>query len=326
MVRSYNTFDRQHAIDTYGSGAPTIDDEPASQLEANLRSNGISEIDLGMSLTGFQELSDQYGVCIEEHRRWLNFTAGNFDAHGVPEDGHVRKNKDSNKAGMQIKDPKNLIHFNNDITDWWVEEGRYVSERGPKDFSEFMEHGIQMHHDAAARARELVIAPLAENYKGMNDLYFMKKIGNVTVRVIRYDPYQLYDQEGNLIVEQGAQVAKPHFDKGGMTIQMYSSADGFWIQPHPASGKRRATDPILKPEFGIGKSQVFPGFAHQAVYSSRDLIKPLFHGVDRIFDESRSEMEARTSVITFIDPLYHDLGITSLDTQPDRVDRENLNI
>ncbi|RYX78750.1 hypothetical protein EON76_03475 [bacterium] len=325
-MRSYNKFDRQHAVDTFRDGAPTIDDAPTSELEANLRRSGISEINLGMSPTGFQELSDQYAVCIEQHRRWLNFTAGNFDADDVPEDGHVRKNKESNAAKMQTKDPKNLFQFNNDVTDWWLDEGRYVSERGPNEFAEFMENGIQMHYDTIARARDLVIAPLAESYRGMNNLYFKKELGNVTLRVIRYDAYRLYDQDGNLVVEQGAQVAKPHFDRGGMTMQMYSSAAGFWIQPHPVSGRRKPTDPIIKPEFGLGKSQVFPGIAHKVIYGSHDPINPLFHGVDRIFDESLTEMPARTSVIGFIDPTHHDLGITSLDTQPDRVDRENLNI
>lgn len=328
MTLAFEKRGRQEAIDTFRPFAPSTDSEPQSQLEANLRENSISDIDLGMSPTSFQELSDQYATCIEYHRRWLNFTAGNFNKDGDPEDGHVRKNKESNSAGMQTKDPKNVYHFNNNLVEWWLDEGKYVSERAPREFVEFMENGIELHRNLTKSAFNNIVTPLGESYKNMPDFYFPggSTIGNVTLRMVIYDAYKLYNDKGELIVEQGGQVAKPHFDRGGLTTQIYSSAPGFWIQPQPKTGKRRPTDPKLEPEYGYGKSQVFPGIEHRIVYGSQDNITALYHGVDRIFDESLTEGPRRTAAIGFIDSPIYDLGITSRDTQPDRVDRENLNI
>jgi hypothetical protein len=317
---------RQDAIDDFRQFAPKADSEPTSQLEANLRQNGIAPVELPTEPEAFQQLSDQYGVCIEEHPRWLNFTAGSPDKEGVPEDGHVRKNLKNNDAGMQIQDPKNLFHFNNDLLSWWLAEGRYASGRGPQEFQEFMEHGFDLHSSLVSAAKNLV-ETLDASYGKMSELYFPGALSNVTFRLLRYDGYDIFNEDGKMIVNQGEQVAKPHYDRGGMTIQAYSSAPGFRIQPEPADGsKRKPSHPWFEPEHGEGKSQVFFGIEHRVIYGSSDPIKALHHKVDRIFDESSIYMPPRTAAIAFIDAPLYDVGITSQDTQPDRVDQDNLKI
>lgn len=313
---------RNEAVERYRPYASTPDSEPKSELEAKLRETGITDTGLPIEPDAFQNLSDKYGELIASKLRWLNFTAGNFDEDGVPEDGHVRKEKKHNSSGMQIVDPKNLFHFNNDLIDWWEQEGRSEASGAPKLFHEFMRDGIDLHGQLVQSAKNLV-AVLDESYPGMSEFYFPGELSNVTFRLLRYDGYDLYNPSGKLIVEENSSVAKPHFDRGGMTIQAYSSAPGFWYQKFDERGPGKQK---YHPEYGEGKSQVFFGVQHRIVYGSKDVINDTYHGVDKIVDLSLDRMPVRTAAIAFIDTPIYDLSITSRDTQPDRTDTENLNI
>lgn len=324
-------MNRREAQNYFGATAPAHFDEAASELEATLREKSIAAVNLGLDPNAFQELSDQYAVCIEEYPKQLGETSWNFDADGVPEDGHVRKEIKFNDADMQISDPKNLFHFNNDLLERM--HGMNLIKEGPRELRDFLEHGIDLHRSLALKAKSL-IEILDQSYDRMGELYFpvSHPLGDVTFRLLRYDGYSLYDEDGRQVAENNEQIAKAHYDRGGMTIQAYASAPGFWIHPEPNDGSRRKPTTIADkqyPPHGSGESQVFFGVEHKAIYGSHDPIKSLYHGVDRIIDTSdmnRKYMPPRTAAIAFVDAPRVDVRITSKDTQPDRVDQDKLNI
>lgn len=310
---------REQAQQKFQAGAPSLESEPKSKIERDLREIGIAKVNKGIETDEFQQLSDQYAVCIEEHGDLLDWTAGNFDRHGIPEDGHVRKDIGFNVAGMQINDPKNLFHFNNALwARWSFEQHPDV----PSDFRDFMDHGFQLHSELTKTARRLT-SILDRSYKGINELFFPQRMAATTLRLLRYDGYDIYNEKGERIVENGAQVAKPHFDRGGMTIQAYSSAPGFWIRPQGVDVDNYER---IHPPYGKNQSQMFLGAGFRAVYGSNTPILPLYHGVDRIFDETMEYVPPRTAAILFADPPLVSTRITGLDAQPERVDKENLGI
>lgn len=321
----YLKLNRQQAQEKFQPGAPGIDAQPKNELEGQLFKDGIARVELSIDKAAFQQLSDQYDVCHEEHRRWLDWTSGSFDAHGIPEDGHVRKELKFNSAGMQIADPKMLFHFNDTLESRWVEEKR----RGkiiPVEFMDFMEHGRELRHKTTQAAIDIALR--IESYDGLDELLFPKvssrqRLSSTTLRLLRYDSYRTRDDDGNLIVEQDAQVAKAHYDRGGMTIQAYASAPGFWMQPEGARGAKYQK---YYPPHGEGQSQVFFGAGYRAVYGTKTPISPLYHGVDRIFDESQDHVPVRTAAILFVDPPLVDLKMKSHETQPERIDKHNLNV
>lgn len=315
----FATLDREQARLKFRPGAPSLESEPKSRLESALRKSGIAKVRTGVDTDEFQQLSDEYAVCIEEYGDFLDWTASHFDKNGIPEDGHVRKDISFNKAGMQIVDPKNLFHFNNALWARWTLDR---PARMPADFYEFMEHGFQLHSDLTKAARRL-IAVMDRSYVGMNELFFPMRMAATTLRLLRYDGYRTHDDDGKLIVENGACVAKPHYDRGGMTIQAYSSAPGFWIRPQDADIHNYER---VHPPYGKNQSQMFFGSGFRAVYGTDTPILPLYHGVDRIFDSESDYVPPRTAAILFTDAPLVDFGITSLETQPERVDRDNLTV
>lgn len=319
MAGEFQKISRAQAMEEFGSLGPKNDSAPTSHLEAQLRADGIAEIQLPIDKDAFQALSDQYGVCIEEHEQWLNWTAGTFDKNGVPEDGHVRKELGFNVSGMQISDPKNLFHFNPDLSKRWANASTGTM---PAEFKDFMDHGFELHSELTKSAKNL-IESLKPSYRRIDELFFPGELAVTTFRLLRYDGYATHDKDGNLVVEQNAQVAKPHYDRGGMTIQAYSSAPGFWRQ---LEGRHGVDYPKYYPPHGLGKSQMFFGAGFRAVYGSNSPIKPLYHGVDRIFDEGADYVPARTAAIMFVDTPLVDLRMNGLETQPERVDKENLNV
>lgn len=319
MAGELQKMSREQAVQEFGSLGPAADSQPTSDLEVQLRARGIAEVQLPIDKHAFQALSDQYGVCIDEHEQWLSWTAGTFNVEGVPEDGHVRKELGFNPAGMQISDPKNLFHFNPALSERWVESSKLPM---PREFVDFMDHGFDLHGQLTKSAKNLIDV-LKPSYKRLDKFFFPGEIAMTTFRLLRYDGYATHDENGKLVVEQNAQVAKPHYDRGGMTIQAYSSAPGFWMQ---TEGERGPEYDKIKVPHGEGKSQMFFASGFRAVYGSKSPIKPLYHGVDRFFDEGAEYIPARTAAILFVDPPLVDLRIKSTDTQPDRADQENLNV
>lgn len=323
MTQTFEKMSRQQAIDRYRPFVPSLDSQPKSQLESELRENGIAEVVLDTPVDAYQLISDQYDICMNEHPEWLNWTAGSFDKVGVPEDGHVRKELSINLAGMQISDPKVIFHFNDTLRKKWYR----MQQKTPPEFKDYMEHGFYLQSDLARSAANIMDI-LDESYRGIKHLYFPSELGSITFRLLRYDGYDTHDGEGKLIVDNGAQIAKPHYDRGGATIQAYASAPGFWRQ---LEGRHGAAHPKLYPPHGVGMSQFFFGAANRVVYGSKNNpIKPLYHGVDRIISVGAQNIPdyvpPRTAAIGFIDMPGVDLKITSRDTQPERIDMHNLDI
>lgn len=311
---------RNEAVQRFRSSVPALNSEPKSPLERDLRRDGIAQIKLDIAKTAFQELSDKYAVCIENHGIFLDWTAGNFDKDRIPENGHISKNLKFNGAGMQTVDPKNLFHFNNRLQARW----NFATQTTmPSEFREFMEDGFELKHELTKSAR-ILIAIVAESYEGLNELVFPGDLSATTLRLLRYDGYKTRNDEGKLIVERNAQVAKAHYDRGTATIQAYASDAGFWRQP---DDRRGAKYDKFYPPHGMDQSQLFFGEGFRAVYGSHaNPIKPLYHGVDRIFDEGIEYVSPRTAVILFIDSPLFNLGIKGHETQPERLDRENLDV
>lgn len=310
---------RQEAIEKFRSGVPPLDSEPKNELERDLRKHGIARVALSIHKLEFQDLSDQYGHCIEEHEGLLNWTAGSFDKNGVPEDGHISKKIKFNASGMQIVDPKSLIHFNNNFWTKWSEVPKgYI----PHEVKEFINFGFDLRAELT-RSAKLLLSSI-ESYPSLLDVYYPNGMSDVTLRLLRYDGYSTRDDNGKLVVEQNAQVAKPHYDRGGMTIQAYSSAPGFWCKSPGLYGTRNKK---IYPPYGEGQSQMFFGAGFRAIYGSRNNpIKPLYHGVDRIFDESLDYIPPRTAAILFTDTPLIDMDMKGYETQPGRRDKENLDI
>lgn len=289
------------AVNTYRPFAPGADDEPRSDLELVLRKTGIAEVSLSVPANAFQQHSEMYATCIEEFPELLIETQGSFDSDGVPEDGHVYKELEI-KRGKQVKDPKNLFHFNNTLREKWA----HSLHNRPSEFREFMETGFDLQAALVASAQNLVTI-LDESYKKMSDLYFPSQLSNTTYRLLRYDGYQNSERTS-------AQVAKPHFDKGGMTIQAYASDPGFWFKQPDAM---RNTDEKQYPPHGVGQSQVFFGEGHFKIYGEDDHLKRLYHGVDRLSPTENPYVGPRTAAILFVDAYGISIPMSPKDTLPE---------
>jgi hypothetical protein len=324
-MAEYSKLSKEEARARFMPGVPKPGSLPKSLEETALRELGVAQVKLTIKPSEFDAVNDMYAVCINEHRRWLNFTAGNYDKAGDPEDGHLRKEIDHNENGMQSRDPKNLFHVNNDLIEWWNMEGRYLSSLGAKAFHLFIESAIEIHHELTYKNALPYVEKINKSYPGFKELTFARNLANTTLRFLRYDPYPTHNKNGKLIVEQNSQVAKEHYDRGIMTIQANASAPGFWMQPEHAKGPKH---PRIAMPFENGQSQLFMGGGFREVYStekgSGNLIHPLFHGVDRIFDESLDIIPARTANILFVDSPIADLKVNGLTTQPFRTDKKKL--
>ena len=193
--------------------------------------------------------------------------------------------------------------------------------------------GIEV-HDAILRQVALrAIGELEQgSYANLSRLYLPKgedgenKTDSV-LRVIRYDDYEPFDKDGNLL--RLGEVAKRHYDIGGITVQAYADAGGFWtnrggnLAPHEEREYRPTAN---------GQGYLFFGQAHRRVYGSGDSIQPLWHGVDRIIPTDRpraledgslvvssddtTRVPKRTAVIFFGNAPRVDPGITARDTKP----------
>jgi hypothetical protein len=308
---------RQEAIKKFRPGVPSLDSEPKSDLERDLRTLGIAQVALSTNKLEFQVLSDQYGHCIDEYEDALNLTVGSFDKKGVPEDGHLSKTIDFNPSGMQIADPKSLFHFNNSLLKRLPE---LPKRKIPRPVREFLDYGFHLRDEVTISAMNLIYALNEESYVGIKELYCPEGLTDATLRLLRYDPYPTRDDTGKLIVEQNAQVAKPHYDRGGLTIQAYASAQGFWCKSPGLHGEKNEK---IYPPYGEGQSQAFFGAGFRAIYGSRNNpIKPLYHGVDRRFDESLDYIPTRTAAILFTDAPLVEMDMKGYEMQ--RVDKENL--
>ncbi|HUB94022.1 MAG TPA: hypothetical protein VMB52_05975 [Verrucomicrobiae bacterium] len=275
---------------------------PQSAMEQVLAREGIAAIEIPLALNDFARLSEGYAVCLEACPDILAQTTGLVDSRFGGDVGHVRKVKKIDpQTGLQVSDPKNLFHFNERVRESWRERFAH----GPQILRNFLADGFEI-QDSLIGVAEREIARLESTHPNISHLYFRDRYDNPTshtfMRLLRYDGYQV---TGNLQA-----VAKPHYDIGGVTLQAYADAEGFWGMPDRSAGK------VTHFDTREGKGYLFLGKGHEKVYGKTDALKPLWHGVDRVIPAGVTYVPERTAVILFVDAPAIDYDVTSRDTVP----------
>ncbi len=269
-----------------------------SATEQLLETMGIAAIEMPLSSDDFQRLSHGMAVCIEECPDLLTDTFYKADSRYGGEVGYVRKEKKFDKrTGLQTDDPKHYFHFMERSRDYWRD--KFAS--GPKALRDFLEDGFEI-HDAMISVAKQTVAELENTHPNMSQLYFPDGESFSFLRLLRYDGYEPYEGMG--------EVAKPHYDIGGVTIQAYADAPGFWAAPEGIDGSRHHFDTEEH------RAWTFLGKGHEKVYGTEDSMKPLWHGVDRIIPAGVTFVPERTAVILFVDAPEVDYHVRKSDTLP----------
>lgn len=286
----------QQAVEHYGLRKEPLCEK--SQVETELEKYGIAAIEMPLSAADFQRLSSGMGVCIDEFPGLLSSTFYKADPRYGGEVGYVRKQKKiDQRSGLQTDDPKHYFHFMERSRPYW----RTKFARGPKVLRDFLEDGFEI-HDALIGIARSTVAEMENTHPNMRRLYFPKDDSFSFLRLLRYDGYKPYEGMG--------EVAKPHFDIGGVTIQAYADAPGFWAAKDGVDGERSHYDT------NEHQAYAFLGKGHEKVYGTEDSIRPLWHGVDRIVPTGVSFIPERTAVILFLDSPEVDYHIRKSDTLP----------
>lgn len=269
-----------------------------ADLEKELERSGIAAIEMPLSADDFQRLSAGMAVCIEECPDILSDTFYTADPRYGGEVGYVRKEKKvDQRSGLQTDDPKHYFHFMERSRDHW----RNKFAHGPKILRDFLEDGFEI-HDAMIGLAKQTVAEMENTHPGMNRLYFPNDDSFSFLRLLRYDGYEPY--------EGMSEVAKPHYDIGGVTIQAYADAPGFWAAKDGVTGERVHYDTDEH------QAYAFLGKGHEKVYGTDDSLSPLWHGVDRIVPTGVSFIPERTAVILFLDSPEVDYHVRKSDTLP----------
>lgn len=271
---------------------------PRSELEKQLEAFGIASIEMPLSADDFQRLSHGMAVCIEECPVQLTETFYQADSRYGGEVGYVRKEKKVDlRSGLQTDDPKHYFHFMERSRDHW----RNKFAKGPKVLRDFLEDGFEV-HDAMITLAKKTVDQMENTHPNVGDLYFPGGDSFSFLRLLRYDGYEPY--------EGMSEVAKPHFDIGGVTIQAYADAPGFWAARDGVDGRRTHYDTKEH------QAYAFLGKGHEKVYGSDDSMQPLWHGVDRIVPTGVTFVPERTAVILFVDAPEVDYHVRKSDTLP----------
>ena len=268
-----------------------------SEIETALRANGIAAIEMPLSPDDFKRFSNNFAVVLKECPALLKETVYTADARYGSEAGYTRKETKFDTSGMQIADSKNYFHFTEKAKDHWRE--RFAT--GPKIMREFLEDGYEI-QDALIGVAKQTIKALENTHPNASRLYFPNDDSFSFLRLLRYDGYRPHD---NML-----DVATPHFDIGGLTLQAYADAPGFWAAPDGENGYRKHHDTLPN------EAYAFLGEGHRKVYGDEDPLKPLYHGVDRIVPAGVAWVPERTAVILFVDAPQIDYEVTMKDTRP----------
>jgi len=273
-----------------------------SDMEQALAWEGIAAIEMPLSAADFERFSEGYAVCIEECPELLVETAHRVDNRFGNEVGHVSKERKINeRTGLQISDAKNYFHFNELARTRWQEQ----FAKGPKVLRDFLANGYEI-QDALVSVAKQSIGQLDATHPNISQLYFSDAAGQPTshsfLRLLRYDGYLVSDNLG--------EVAKPHYDIGGVTLQAYASAEGFWGAAGGVHGERTHYDTKEH------EAYLFLGKGHEKMYGSFDTLKPLWHGVDRIIPAKAAYIPERTAVILFVNAPAIDYHVRATDTVP----------
>lgn len=269
-----------------------------SEMGIELAKEGIVAIEMPLSADDFKHLSEGFAVCIDECPELLNVTNQSLDSRYGSEVGYTRKEKKvDERTGLQVGDPKSYFHFSESVRPSW----RRQFATGPKVMCDFLEDGFAI-HDALITVAKEQVAELESSHPNISQLYFPHDESFSFLRLLRYDGYEPTDNMG--------EVAKPHFDIGGVTIQAYADAPGFWAAKDGVSGQRTHYDT------NEHEAYVFLGKGHEKVYGPEDVLQSLWHGVDRIVPTGITLVPERTAVILFIDAPEVDYHVREQDTLP----------
>lgn len=271
--------------------------ELRTELEKALAQEGIAAIEMPLSRDDFVRFSEGFEVCLKECPELLHQTASTIDTRFGSEVGYVRKDKKINRrTGQQVGDPKNYFHFSEPIRNRWDEQFRY----GPKILQDFIKDGYEI-HDTLIGVAKKQIAELEPTHLNISKLYFPNDDSFSFLRLLRYDGYEPHSDLG--------EVAKPHYDIGGVTIQAYADAPGFWAAKDGVDGTRQHFDTH------DNEAYTFLGKGHEKIYGN-DMLRPLWHGVDRVIPVGVTWVPERTAVILFVDAPEVDYHIREQDTLP----------
>jgi hypothetical protein len=259
---------------------------------------GIAAIEMPLSSDDFQQLSNGMAVCLDECPDLLAQTFHKADSRYGGEAGFVRKERKVNAdSGLQTADPKSYFHFTESTQGRWREQ----FAQGPKVMRDFLESGFEI-QDALIGVAKTVVRDLESSHPNMGQLYFPDDDSFSFLRLLRYDGYEPYVSMG--------EVAKPHYDISGITIQAYADAPGFWAAQDGVQGERRHYDT------NEHEAYTFLGKGHEKVYGAADNLQPLWHGVDRIIPAGVTYVPERTAVILFVDAPNVDYHVKQTDTLP----------
>lgn len=270
----------------------------ASEVERQLAEHGIVAIEMPLSPSDFQRLSEGFDVVIDEHPELLASTLYNVDSRYGGDAGYTRKEKKiDQRTGLQSADPKHYFHFTETARPRWRDQ----LAQGPKVMRDFLEDGYEV-HDALIGVAKETIGQLETTHPNISRLYFPNNDSFSFMRLLRYDGYTPNDTMG--------EVAKPHYDIGGVTVQAYADAPGFWAAKDGVHGERVHYDTA------DNQAYTFLGKGHEKVYGPSDTMKPLWHGVDRIIPAGVTWVPERTAVILFVDAPEVDYHVREYDTKP----------
>lgn len=269
-----------------------------SEFGQELAKNGIAAIEMPLTSGDFKRFSEGFAVCIDEYPVHLDTMRQTIDSRYGSEVGYTRKEKKfDERTGLQTADPKHYFHFSESVRPKW----RHAFKNGPREMREFLEAGYEIQDALIGLAKEKV-SLLESSHPNISNLYFPNDDSFSFLRLLRYDGYEPQENMG--------EVAKPHFDIGGVTIQAYADAPGFWAAPDGVQGERAHYDT------NESEAYTFLGKGHEKVYGKDDSLKPLWHGVDRVIPAGVTFVPERTAVILFVDAPEVDYHISERDTLP----------
>ena len=273
-------------------------DDTWSELERKLVDDGFVRIpnlaNLG-DIEAFIELFE--GITSEgapEYFNDLETTIDGIDGHWA---GYRRRERKIDKAtGRQIADAKHLFHIHkSEINNW--REGQLSDNL---EFQEMIEVGVSVLDDSMKMMKD-ALAELEETHHGIMRLHFE---GDATpaafLRIVTYDGY-----DSASIAHGENLVAGRHSDRGNFTIQIYASADGFYIQSPPKSKE------MVAPERNVDEALFFTSLGLKKLYkpAGRTRLPASEHEVRRVISDDEF-VPPRTAVIAFLDPSFIDLAIT----------------
>lgn len=268
-----------------------------ADCDVELQQRGIATVEVPISDSDFAALVDGFDVCIDECPELLEATLYKVDERFGNEAGYKRK-KAKFVDGVQVDDPKSLIHFNELARARWKAQFKYP----PKIFREFFEAGYEIHNGLISVARR-TFSEIDQTHPGLAVSHFPLNQSCSYLRVLSYDDYPVTQAAS-------AEVAKPHYDIGGATIQAYADAPGFW-------GAENKDAPRTYYDTDDGQGYFFMGTGYQKLYGDGGRFKRLYHGVERIMPAGMVHIPRRHSVVLFIDAPGIDYGVTAEDTLPE---------